>query len=169
MLISDGIPDFNPVSVLNQIYLYDFRLDLLSVFTYAVMYSAFNPIEHLWSVMINKLSGVLFNPTIEVENKPPVNQSGLSKDKCERKEAIVFNTAMAECKAYWENLKFNDNEITTKVIQTNNNKLICDNYERVKAFLSRPIRDIHKYSDLAQEFKKMFEHIDRHANEKTFV
>ena len=145
------------------------RLDLLSVFTYAVTYSEFNPIEHLWSVMVSKLPGIVFSPTIEVENKPPVNQSSLSKDKCKRKEVIVFNTAMAECKAYWENVKFNDHEISTKVIQTNNNKLIYDNYERVKAFLSCPIRDIHKYSDLAQEFKKMFEHIDRHVNETTFV
>ena len=60
---------------------------------------------------------------------------------------------MTECKSYWENLKFNDH----------------DDYERVKACLSCPIRDINKYSDLVQEFKKMFEHIDRHTNEISFV
>ena len=93
----------------------------------------------------------------------------MRKDECERKEAIVFHTAMAECKSYLENLKFNEHEISTKVIQTNNDKLIYDEYQRVKVFLSCPIRNTHKYSDLVQEFKKMFEHIDRHANETTFV
>ena len=50
--------------------------------------------------MSNKLSEVVFSPTIEGENKPPKNQSGLSKDECERKEAIVFKTAVAKCKFY---------------------------------------------------------------------
>ena len=63
MFISDGGPDFNPSSVLNQLFLYRLfkrlGLDFLSVFTYAARYSAFNPIEHLWSVMSNKLSGML--------------------------------------------------------------------------------------------------------------
>ena len=59
----------------------DFKLDLLSVFTYTARCSAFNPIENLWSVMSNKLSVAVFSPTIERENKPPVKQSGLSKDK----------------------------------------------------------------------------------------
>ena len=71
---------------------------------------------------------------------------------------------MAECKMYWKNLKLNDHEISTKVIQTNNDKLIDDDYGRMRAFLSCPIRDIHKYCDLEQEFKKMFDDIDRHAN-----
>ena len=76
---------------------------------------------------------------------------------------------MAEYKLYWKNLKLNDHERSTKVIRTNNDKLIDDDYERVRAFLSCPIRDIHKCSDLEQEFKKIFSHIDRHANEITFV
>ena len=70
---------------------------------------------------------------------------------------------MAECKSYRQNLKFNDQEISTKVTQTNNDKLSYDDCERMKAFLSCPTRDINKYSNLVQEFKKMFEHIDRHA------
>ena len=76
---------------------------------------------------------------------------------------------MAEYKSYWENLKSNDHEISTKAIPTNNDKLVYDDYERVKVFLSCPILDIYKYSDFVQEFKKIFEHIDRHANEITFV
>ena len=58
------------------------------MFTHVVRYSAFNPIEHLRSVMSNKLSGAVFTPTIEGENKPPVNQSGPSKDECELNHLI---------------------------------------------------------------------------------
>ena len=39
-------------------------------------------------------------------------------------------------------------------MQTNNNKLIYDDYEKVKASLSCPILDI-QYSDLVHEFKKI--------------
>ena len=61
-LISEGEPDFNQVSILNQIYrLFKIlELDLLSVFTYVARYSVFNPIKQLWSVKSNKLSGVGF-------------------------------------------------------------------------------------------------------------
>lgn len=61
MFVSDSGPDFSPSSVLNQLFLYrlfkSLDLDVLAVFTYAARYSAFNPIEHLWSLMSNKLSG----------------------------------------------------------------------------------------------------------------
>ena len=63
VLLSDGGPDFSPSSVLNHLFLFRLfkvlHLDMLSVSTYAARYSAFNPIEHLWSVMSNKLSGVV--------------------------------------------------------------------------------------------------------------
>ena len=62
MILSDGVPNFNPSSVLNNLYFYHLfkklDLDLFSVFTYAARYSAFNPIEHVWSVLSNNLSGV---------------------------------------------------------------------------------------------------------------
>ena len=34
---------------------------MLAVFTYAPRYSAFNCIEHLWSPLSNKLTGVVFS------------------------------------------------------------------------------------------------------------
>ena len=62
MIMADGGPDFTPISVLNSLYFYrlfkTLKLDILSVFTYAARYSAFNCIEHLWSPLSNKLSGV---------------------------------------------------------------------------------------------------------------
>ena len=60
--ISEGEPDFNQVSILNQIHrLFKIlELDLLSVFTYVARYSVFNPIKQLWLVKNNKLSGAGF-------------------------------------------------------------------------------------------------------------
>ena len=60
LLVSDSGPDFSTSSVLNQLFLYrlfkSLNLDVLAVFTYAARYSAFNPMEHFWSLMSNKLS-----------------------------------------------------------------------------------------------------------------
>jgi len=58
---------------------------MLAVFTYAARYSAFNPVEHLWSVLSNKLSGVVFSSTLEDESKPPCEQSKLSNEKKKKK------------------------------------------------------------------------------------
>ena len=75
MLMSDGGPDFNPLSLLNELYLYrlfkKIDADILSVFTYAARYSAFNCIEHAWSPLSNHLTGVVFSPTIEGESIAP--------------------------------------------------------------------------------------------------
>ena len=79
ILVSDGGPDLNPASVLNQIYLYRLfkilELNLLSICMYAARYSAFNPIEHLWLTMSKKLAEVIFSPTIEDKNNPPLKSA----------------------------------------------------------------------------------------------
>ena len=64
MIMSNSGPSFCPTSVLNTIYYNRFKkldLDMLAVFTYAPRYSAFNCIEHLWSPLSNKLTGVVFS------------------------------------------------------------------------------------------------------------
>ena len=53
-------------------------LDMISVFSYAARYSAFNPVEHLWSPLSNHLSGVAFSPCIKGESKAPSQLSSLS-------------------------------------------------------------------------------------------
>ena len=173
MLLSDGGPDFNPSSVLNQIHFYCLfkvlKLDFMSVFTYAARYSAFNPIEHLWSIMSNKLSGVIFSPIVDGEDKSPCQQAGLSQDEVARKEAIVFNNAMKELSSYWNGINFDDYAISNEAIQCSSNEVLCNDYEKIKAFLASPLHDLHQYSDLVSEYKQMFGHIDHHLNELMFV
>ena len=173
VLLSDGGPDFSPSSVLNHLFLFRLfkvlHLDMLSVSTYAARYSAFNPIEHLWSVMSNKLSGVVFSPTLEGESKPPLQQTNLLPPELVRKEKQVFDAAMNELKNYWKEVKFDDFDVTTRVVLTNEDELLFDDHDNVKKFLACPIRDIHRYEKISNEYKLMFKHVDRHFNEVVFM
>ena len=173
MFVSDGGPDFSPSSVLNQLFLFrlfkTLCLDFFVVFTYAARYSAYNPIEHLWSKMSNKLSGVVFSSAEKSGGKPPIHQSGLTAEELMQKEKIVFDKAMTELESYWKDVNFDNHKVFTSVIKTNEDKLLFDDYETVKKFLACPLRDIHQYSSLLREYKCMFEHIDRHLNEIVFI
>ena len=152
VLLSDGGPDFSPSLVLNHLLLFrlfkKLHLDMLSVSTYAARYSAFNPIEHLWSVMGNKPSGVVFSPTLEGESKPPLQQTNLLPPELVPKEKQVFDVAMNKLKNYWKEVKFDDFDVTTRVVLTNEDELLYDDHDNVKKFLACPIRDIHRYEKI---------------------
>ena len=99
ILLSGEGPDFTPNSVLSSILFFclfrEVNLDLLSVSTYAARYSAFNPIEHLWSTLSNKLAGAVLPLKLDGECQPPSQQSGLSKEtKVEEKEKVLFDKAI---------------------------------------------------------------------------
>jgi hypothetical protein len=61
MLLSDGGPDYTPASIVNILFYFrlfkELNFDILTVSTYAARYSAYNPIEHLWSPLSNLLAG----------------------------------------------------------------------------------------------------------------
>ena len=99
MIMADGDPGlFTPISVLNALYFFRLfkilKLNILSVFSYAARYSAFNCIEHLWSPLSNKLAGVQFCATLDDETQPPALQGGLSKDEQFEKEKVIFDRAI---------------------------------------------------------------------------
>ena len=64
----------------------ELNLDFLSVSTYVARYSAFNPIEHLWSSLSNRLSGVVLPSKLNNEDRPPCQQSGTSEENIKEKE-----------------------------------------------------------------------------------
>ena len=72
----------------------------MTLCTYAARYQAFNPIEHLWSPMSNKLSGVMFKLKLDGEDKPLVLQSWLSKDDLREKEYRIFDQAIEDLEHY---------------------------------------------------------------------
>ena len=169
--LADGGPDFNPSHIANDLYYYrlfkKLDADILGVMTYAARYSAFNPIEHCWSPLSNKLSGVTFSP---LENEDDASAPGFSKEELKEKEKVVFDRAMKSLAEYhWNNFKFNEFPVDVEPVLVGEDELLFDDYDRVKSFLKTPIRDLHKYLDLLKEFKEMFAHIDRHLNEVTFI
>ena len=174
MILSDGGPDFSPNSVLNSIFFFRlfkrFDLDLLSIFTYAARYSAFNPIEHLWSILSNKLSGVVFNSKVDGESKPPSQQSGLSNEQIQEKEKIVFDKVLIELqRAHWESSSFDGFDINISPVFCGEDDLIWNDYDEIKKFLRCPLNSLHQHTNLIIEFSNMFNHIDRHANEIVYI
>ena len=172
-ILSDNGPDFNPMSLLNELYYYrlfkKLDLDVLAIMTYAARYSAFNPIEHLWAPMSRALSGVILPSTVEGEKTAPAKQGKLTNEERKEKEKVVFNDAMKKCQAYWEKLTFDNNAINTSIVKCGEDDLLYNDYERVQAFLKTSIGNLPEYSDLVKEFKEMFLHIDRHYNEIVFT
>ena len=119
--------------------------------------------------MSNNLSGVVFEATVEGENKPPCQQTDIAEDERLNKEAMVFNTALDELSAYWKNVTFDGFDISVEPVHCREDQLVWNDYDKVKEFLSCPLNQLHKYPELTAEFKQMFLHLDRHLNEIVFV
>ena len=174
MLISDGGPDFNPMSLLNEVFLFrlfrSLHLDFLSVFTYAARYSAFNCVEHLWAPLSNKLASIVFSPIYPGDKNPPIRQRNLSTEERENKERYIFDTAMERLSTvHWNRTTFDDCPVDISVVRFGEDELLYNDYETVKNFLKSPLRDMYKYSNLKKEYIGMFKYIDRHRNEIVFM
>ena len=176
MLMCDGGPDFNPTSVLNMLYYYrlfkKLNLDCIVAFTYAARYSAYNCIEHLWSKLSNLLSGVVFSNKAQGDKKPPCQLSSkdVSAQEKKRKEKEVFDRAMKSMEnGHWKSTSFDGYPVLTETVKCDEDELLYNDYERVKSFLKAPLREIHTFIDLQNEYQILLKHLDRHHNEIIFV
>ena len=106
MIHTDGGPDYTPAGVVNTLFYYrlfkELNLDFLSVATYPSRYSAFNPIEHLWSPLSDMLAGAVFSPKLDGDTKPPCQPNQLSPDELREKEYAVFDNAISELSTFWK-------------------------------------------------------------------
>ena len=107
-------------------------MDILLVLTYAARYSAFNPIEHLWSPLSNALAGVILSSCVPDESLPPAKQSTKTQTPEERrsKEKIVFDHIMSNCSADWKNMTFENFPINVHIVKCNQDKLLF-NFQRL--------------------------------------
>lgn len=174
MFLGDGGPDFNPSHIANALFYYrlfkKLDADILSVMTYAARYSAFNPVEHLWAPLSNRLSGVVFPPLVDGDKAAPALQSGIDEATIRQKESIVFDRAMNDMKdKHWKDFGFDGFPVHVKVIPCNNDNLLFDDFNEVKACLKSPLRDLHQHANIIKEFQECNKHIDRHLNEIIFV
>ena len=85
------------------------------------------------------------------------------------KEKIAFDNAMSTCSANWKNMTFDNFPINVPIVKCNQDKVLFNDYEEVKKFLSCPLRDLHKYSKFNKEFQEMLNDIGPHLNEIVFT
>ena len=98
--IVDGGPDWSTACLLNAFFYMrlwrDCNLDLLVITSFVACYSAYNPIEHLWSPSSKKLSSVRLKAVDGGDQHPPCHLSDLSgTQRCE-KETREFDKAVSE-------------------------------------------------------------------------
>ena len=120
-LIVDGGPDWSTNSLVNALFYMrlwrDNNLDVLVVTSFAARFSAFSPIEHLWSPLSKKLNGVTFSPVAPGDSKPPCQISGISNSERSRKEGEVFDRAIHQlCNTYWADTIFDGYQVVVRSI-----------------------------------------------------
>lgn len=111
----------------------------------------------------------MLSPKLDGDNRPPLEQRDLSAADIREKEYAVFDKALTDLECYWQDTKFDNFDVVTERIPCGDDPLKWDDLENVKRFFKAPLRDIHQFSELSNECKRMFRHLDRHLNEIVFV
>ena len=144
-LIVDGGPDWSTALLLNTMFFFRLWRDAdLNVCSYAARYSAYNPIEHLWSPLSKKLSGVQFSSKAIGDTKPPCQLPGLTAEERSLKEAEVFDTAINDlCSVHWADITFDGYPCHPQHIKCINELAsMYSDHDNVQSFLRCPLRDI---------------------------
>ena len=174
-LIVDGGPDWSTSSLLNALYFMRLwkacNLDMLCVTSFAARYSAYNPIEHLWSVLSKKLASVRLSAVATGDNKAPYYISGISEDQRKAKESQVFDDAIEQvADVHWNKAFFDGFPIIPVPIKCSNH--FASDHDIAHRFLKAPLKKIRNGSThtvLLNQFKFLLEHVDRHHNEIIFL
>ena len=72
-------------------------MDLLVITLFAACYSAYKPIENLWSPLSKNLSSVRLKAVDGDDQHPPCLFTGVSDTERSEKEARVFDKAVSDC------------------------------------------------------------------------
>ena len=108
-LLVDGEPDYSPkhlsnILIYGQLW-HDCNLDCLLVTTHSGGNSAYNPIEHAWSVLSRSLSGVTL-PFDMPDEVPLAEQEALTAKEHSHKAAEAFDHSLSVLNGYWNGLKY---------------------------------------------------------------
>ena len=119
-------------------------------------------IEHFWSSLSKKLSGVQFSPRVDGDDKPPCQVSGITAEEHRQKEAIVFDKVIDElCSIYWAGATFNGYPYNPVHIKCISEEAVYKGDDEIHSFLRCPICDIKegKFSGIKEEMEMMLKHI----------
>ena len=137
--------------------------------TFEARYSAYNPVEHLWAPLSNRLSNVVFSPIADGDSMAPAQQHGLTESEILTKDFEVFDRAMYDiAEKHWQNMTFDGYPIDIEVVPCGEKKLLFGDFHRVKECLKSLLQNLHKFSGIIREFKEMHTHTDRYMNEIIF-
>ena len=168
----DNGPDWNLASLVNAYFFFKLwektKLDILLICSYAALWSAYNNIEHLWSLLSRLLSGVILPAVAPGDEKPPCQMS-ISKEERRGKEAAVMDAAMSEIALnYWKKAKFNGFEVSTIPLASLAEETPFSNYANVHKLLTGPLRDLRSTNELMAEMRSMLRHMEKESNEIIF-
>ena len=167
-IVGDNGPDMSPASYMNVFYFRrlwrDIDVTKLTAITYPSGRSAYGLIEHAWSPLCNKLTGVTLPASLEGEELPPNKQSGLTKEELERKSAeMLDNTSemLAEC---WNNVSYDGHAVLPAVIKSHNNKSCYNDHYNINRLVYAALKSQEEdevLMKLATEYKFLCFHADR--------
>ena len=127
-LLVDGGPDFNPKHLTNVVMYRgiwkDCNLDCLMVTTHSAGNSAYNKIEHAWSVLLRSLACVILSNTLPGQ-APAEEQCHLSDEEHCRKLSVVFDVAIDKLCSYWNHLKFDSFPILSQKVPCLSKEELC--------------------------------------------
>lgn len=174
-LIIDGGPDWSASSLLNALYFMRLwkacSLDMLCITSFAARYSAYNPIEHLWSVLSKKLESVQLFAIATSDDKAPYYISGITDEQRKAKESQVFDGAIEEITdVHWNNAVFDGFPIIPVPVKCNDH--FASDHDKVSKFLKTPLKEIRDGSThtvLLEQFRFLFGHVKIHHNEIVFL
>lgn len=173
-IIADGGPDWSTASLLNALFFMRMwrkcDLDILCVTSFAARYSAYNPIEHLWSSMSKRLTSVQLSAIAEGDSKPPCHVSGILKQQRQAKEKEVFDWAIAEvANVHWKEASFDGYPVVGVPVECKSET--NSDHDMVSQFLKAPLKALRegKFDSLLVEYKFLLSHVRRHHNEIMFL
>ena len=171
--IGDNGPDMDPTNYINIFYWRrlwrDTNLTRLSCISYTSGHSPFNPIEHAWSPLSNKLTSVTLRATLLREDKPPHKQTDLTTDEISKKNKKMLENAADELASHWGNLTYDGNSVVPLPIKNTNE--VYNDHNNGEIFVNAPLRDLDRkeLKPLRKEFKVFCRHVDRRRNALSFM
>ncbi|KAJ8038946.1 hypothetical protein HOLleu_16515 [Holothuria leucospilota] len=166
-LLTDNGPDWNVKSWTVLFFVLrifkELNLDYSCLTSYAPGQSAYNPIEHAWSPLSRKLSGVTFPACAEGETVPPCNQTGLSEVEVAEKEKVIFTNAIESLNHFWNDMEFDGFPVRSSGVSTEQK---FNDYELIHNLLSKGSKSMFRdHPDVLEGLRFISVHGDRQPGE----
>lgn len=166
ILVVDNGPDWTPASVLNCLYFVrlwkSLKLDALFVCSFCPKYSAFNPIEHSWSVCSNAITAITLPAVVPGEELPPCRQN-IGEEIRRQKDAAMYDSAMELLCVYWNRAKWGGVNIDSSFQRCLSDSYPFNVHEMLKLKLQKATSILND-ANLLDEMRFMIAHIERRVD-----